>query len=169
MFEVADAAVLEAEVAAPAPIVVEDETTIEERFGDVEDTGFAPDAEYGEYTESEDATKYVEDGEEEMVTIMEATETTAPDVQIVDVEEGSSQDASAFFKAEERERKIASGEIKGEYVYVFFCFLSSFVRSLVRRGVQCCADGRVRFLFISLSQHLLCSEIKAFANVRIDD
>ena len=61
-----------------------------------------------------------------------ASTTSAPDVVV----QSSIKDAMALIQAEEREAKIASGEIVGAYPFLFLLFDSlSFV--------FCCTDGRL--------------------------
>ena len=61
-----------------------------------------------------------------------ASTTSAPDVVV----QSSLKDAMALIQAEEREAKIASGEIVGAYPFLFLLFDSlSFL--------FCCTDGRL--------------------------
>lgn len=61
-----------------------------------------------------------------------ASTTSAPDVVV----QSSIKDAMALIQAEEREAKIASGEIVGAYPFLFLLFDSlSFL--------FCCTDGRL--------------------------
>lgn len=79
-------------------------------------------------------------------------------------------DAMTFIKEQEREQKIASGEIVGTFfLFARFAFSLSLaprdsyyhysrVFVLVRRN-ECCTDGRVRSSIVLLSQQFYCAAI----------
>ena len=107
---------------------------IKDAMGD--DLGFSPDAE--ETTTGPDVVvqSSIEDATlENEFPSPDAEETTAPDVVV----QGSIKDAVALFQAEEREAKIASGEIVGMFMCLlplsFFCpFLYTSFFLLHRRS-----------------------------------
>ena len=107
---------------------------IKDAMGD--DLGFSPDAE--ETTTGPDVVvqSSIEDATlENDFPSPDAEETTAPDVVV----QGSIKDAVALFQAEEREAKIASGEIVGMFMCLlplsFFCpFLYTSFFLLHRRS-----------------------------------